>query len=125
MSSESNAREDARMQRVINRDTSIFGRATNAAIDLGRTFVGKSSIWHEVRAWEVRQENRKSHDPYLKDVKSGVDLVKAWHSHQRRVGVEPDPVQKPRSLALLVASQPPSRVDTGKPRPSRSAGIER
>jgi hypothetical protein len=53
--------EEERMQGVINRDTNILGRVTNAAIDMGRGIVGKPSIWHEVREWEARQEVAFAH----------------------------------------------------------------
>jgi hypothetical protein len=48
--------EAERMQDVINRDATIIGRVTNIAVDIGRGIVGKPPIWHEVRAWELRQE---------------------------------------------------------------------
>ena len=51
--------EDERMTAVINRDATILGRAVNGVIDTGRALTGRPSIWHEVRAWEVREEAAK------------------------------------------------------------------
>lgn len=51
--------EEERIQTVIDRDLTVIGRMTNATIDFGRTMVGKSSIWDDVREADAKRESER------------------------------------------------------------------
>jgi hypothetical protein len=47
--------EDDRMMAILNRDATLWGRIVNGAIDTGRVLTGRTSIWRQFHAWDVRE----------------------------------------------------------------------